>query len=169
MAACDVACQRNKQLTTLLTSLQEATVNKGTDPEAYQQARVRYYTLKEGQGWLQKERERVAKLTVQPIVDKYKKDYAAAQQPIKHTQTDEVGDEEEARFIHKQIQEERNKAGVQQRLMELTVSSDPTMSWIPFAINILIALLSLVIVYLLFTKFSVLKSYVTSQTTTSTL
>lgn len=168
MAACDVACQKNKQLKTLLTSLQSATVNKGTDPEAYELARVNYYTVKEGQGWLQTEKERIAKLTLQPIMDKYKKQYAATQ-PSAPTQSDEVGDEDETRFIHNQIEKERDRAGVHQRLMELTVDGGPTVQWLPYVLDIVIAGLALTVVYMLFTKFYIIKNYLFPSTTISTL
>jgi hypothetical protein len=130
--ACDIACQKNKRLATLLSTLQEATVNKGTNPEAYEKARMNYYTLKEGQSWLHTEKEKIANNKVTPLLDMYTKQFqtlqnaadkkAAVKQALDDAKAGEVGDEDETRFIHSQIEKEYNKAGVQTRLMELTKS-----------------------------------------------
>jgi len=158
--ACDIACQKNKRLATLLSTLQEATVHKGTNPEAYEKARMNYYTLKEGQSWLHTEKEKIANNKVTPLLDMYTKQFqtlqtaadkkAAVKQALDDAKAGEVGDEDETRFIHSQIEKEYNKAGVQTRLMELTKSPVPEPSSIPMYFDILMGFLILVIVYLLF-------------------
>jgi len=157
--ACDVACQRTKQLKELLSTLQEATVNKGTAPEAYERARINYYTVKEGQGWLQAEKERTAKQLVKPIVAKYKARYESSRTAPQLVNHEEVGDEAESRFIQDQIEKERNTAGVRQRLMELTSDASPETKWYNYFIDILIAILALVIVYQLLTKYTAMQNY----------
>jgi hypothetical protein len=162
--ACDIQCQKNKQLSTLLTNLHEATTRKGVDPEAYEQARIAYYTLKEGNTWLQAEKEKIARQKIDPIINQYKTRYAELQ-ARKDTKDTEVGDEDEARFIHAQIQEEQNRAGVHKRLRELGPVSQ---SWFPLFLDVLIGILILLIVYLAITKFSAIQSRITSYFTPTT-
>jgi len=51
-----------------LQCLQDAENVRDKSPEAYQQARSMYYTLKDGEKWLDTERERLAKAEVDPLV-----------------------------------------------------------------------------------------------------
>jgi len=150
---CDFDCQKNKQLDLLQGALYTATLKKGTDPEAYEQARTAYYTLKEGEGWLHQEKERKAVEEVDPIIDQYKDRIRAfelaqassnaRQQALKDVESNQVGDEDEVRFIHNQITKERNSAGVRKRLIELNGGSD----WWSLLLNIILCFAILVTVY----------------------
>jgi hypothetical protein len=51
--------------------LQDAENARDNAPDAYQQARANYYTLKEGDTWKDRERERVLKSEVEPLVQKF--------------------------------------------------------------------------------------------------
>ena len=55
--------------------LQAAENVRDESPEAYQQARIRYYTLTRGEGWLGEEERRVMNSEVMPKVAKYLKTY----------------------------------------------------------------------------------------------
>jgi len=57
--------------------LQDAENARDKAPDAYQQARIAYYTLVKGEGWAAEERERVARAEVDPIIQKYRNDYVA--------------------------------------------------------------------------------------------
>ena len=167
--ACDVQCQRNKQLNVLLTDLQKATVNKTKDPQAYENARMKFYTLKEGQGWLHTEKEKIAQKALKSATDGYEKRHKlievenARRQAIDEAKAGEVGDEDEVRFLRSQIAKEKDKAGVHSRLFELTTDTNIVQSsWFPIFLDVLIAFFCLWIVYLLFGagKFMKLKEYV---------
>jgi hypothetical protein len=57
--------------------LQDAENARDRAPDAYQQARIAYYTLLKGEGWEAEERQRVARAEVDPIVQKYRNEYVA--------------------------------------------------------------------------------------------
>jgi len=151
---CDLACQKEKQLSGLLSAMQVA---EHTSPEAYEQARIQYYTLKEGQGWLAKEKERLAKLEVEPILRDLDAKYAIAQAKVsQYNQVQElvnslknkqIGDEEESRYISNQLSKERDKVDVAQRLSILGPSLPINTQWLTIALDVVIALLALYVVY----------------------
>lgn len=62
---------KDKQVADAFKALQDAENVRDKSPEAYEQARVRYYTLTKGDKWLDEERQRVAQVEVAPVVQQY--------------------------------------------------------------------------------------------------
>lgn len=62
---------KTQQVADAFQSLQQAENARDQSPEAYQEARIRYYTLTKGDRWLQEERERIAKSEVDPKIAQY--------------------------------------------------------------------------------------------------
>jgi hypothetical protein len=62
---CDPNCQKQKDLALLKVALDTATENQDQDPAGYEKARIAYYTLLNGQGWLNTEKQRIATEDVQ--------------------------------------------------------------------------------------------------------
>lgn len=56
---------------------QDAARNRDAEPEIYEGARIRYYTLKNGDAWLEQEKRRIQTEKLQPIIQKYKDQYDA--------------------------------------------------------------------------------------------
>lgn len=56
-------------------TLQDAENNRDKAPDAYEQARVAYYTLVRGEEWIEGEKERVQKAEVDPEVARYRTAY----------------------------------------------------------------------------------------------
>ncbi len=143
-----------QQLQGLKTALDTAEANKASNPAAYEQARIAYYTLKDGQSWLSKEKERLARDHVAPVLKSYDaqfnglqnelKTHAKVAQLSKDLQDTQVGDEEDARFLYKMYVNEENKANAANRLFEL---NPPTPSSWNTLFQVLIALLGLFIVF----------------------
>ena len=164
--ACDVKCQREKELELLQGALHHATLKKGVDPEAYETARINYYTLKEGQGWLHKEKERKAIQEIDPIIDSYRSKINAVTvskavrdaktQALKDIESEQVGDEDDVRFMHHLVTKESNKAGVRRRYLDLGGGFDGTggsgSDWWSIFLDILICFMVLGLVYLLVNK-----------------
>lgn len=162
ISVCDTACQRQKQLDGLLTTMHN-TENK--NPEEYEKARISYYTLKDGQEWLVKEKDRLAKQEVEPILKTIDTKYEYLQKKVrdKKEQEDlinslklqEVGDEEESRHINNELMKEKDKVGVAQRLSLFKTPSLLTIMpyWLSTTLDIIISILSLFIAYSLFNKF----------------
>ena len=163
MEACDVACQRNKQLVSLQAALHTATVNKNKDPEAYEQARINYYTVRDGEGWLRTEKEKKANAVIDPIISNYQQRYLdmqvaqakqeAREQARKDAQNEQVGDEDDVRFVHDLIQKQQDSAGVHRRLLELGASNSFSVTS-PLVLDVTIGLLILGVVYLAYSKYS---------------
>lgn len=70
-ALADTNVDKAVKLKTAYDALQKAENARDVAPDAYQPARVAYYTLLKGDKWLQEEKERVAKSEAQPVVDAY--------------------------------------------------------------------------------------------------
>ncbi len=68
---------RDTLLADAFRDLQSAENARDRAPDAYQRARIAYYTLLNGDTWLSQERERVARAEVDPIIQKYRNDYVA--------------------------------------------------------------------------------------------
>ncbi len=151
---CNAECQKKKQLDALAT-----TMKSGPTPEAKEQARLQYYTLKDGQGWLRNEKEKIARQEILPVIQNLERQHASLSTQIAQqtnmlqkktvAQSTEVGDEEEMRFIQKQLDE----ASVLNRTFQLgqpPATVQTLYNWIPTVLDVLIGLLGLVIVYLVF-------------------
>jgi hypothetical protein len=162
MELCDVECQRNKELKRLSSAMVTAIQNKEKDPEAYQRARTAYYTVKEGQGWLSKDKEDKANKEIQPILDSYQSKFDKMKQDIIYHSTaaqakqdvmnSQVGDEDEIRFIQSQIEKEREEASVYQRTKELAGLPVDIYSWLPSFLDLLIGITILYLVYQIFVQ-----------------
>jgi hypothetical protein len=153
--------EKQKQLKEALDYMNSA------PPESYEQARIHYYTLKDGQGWLRTEKERLATIEVDPILSKLTSEFTKLNEPSKHQEpVHEIGDEAETRYLHRRFLEEQDKVGVANRLSQL--GQPISYSWFPFIVDILIAIVGLLCMYLLLTKFSSIISFVKSFTNQST-
>jgi hypothetical protein len=162
MAACDIQCQRDRQLKQLSSAMVTAIQNKEKDPEAYERARTAYYTVKEGQGWLSKDNEEKANQQVQPILDSYQSKFdkmkedmiyqTVAAQAKQDVMNSHVGDEEDVRFIHSQIEKEREEASVYQRTKELERLPVDVYSWLPSFLDLLLGISILYLVYQVFVE-----------------
>jgi len=176
MAACDIDCQRKKQLKALSSALVTATQNKARDPKAYDTARTAYYTAKEGQSWAQADKEQKANSSLQPILDLYQSKFdkmkqditnqAAAAQAKQDVMNSQIGDEDEIRFVHSQVEQERDKASIYQRLNELADISVSVYSWLPSFLDLLLGISILFLVYQIFVqgKLTNLQNYFTQTT-----
>lgn len=63
--------QRNTQIADAFRELQNAENVRDQSPQAYQAARIRYYTLVNGDGWVNEESRRIAAAEVNPKVTQY--------------------------------------------------------------------------------------------------
>jgi hypothetical protein len=160
MDVCDFDCQKNKKLKVLSSAMVTAIQNKEKDPEAYEQARTAYYTFKDGQGWVHQEKEKKANDTVLPIMDSYQKKFdkmkqdmvyqAAAAQAKQDALNSQVGDEDEVRFIHSEIEKEQDQASVYKRMQELATVPVDVYAWLPSFLDLVLGIMILFLVYQIF-------------------
>ena len=128
-----VAEARQKNLEDARLAMQNAT------PEAYPQARIHYFTLKEGQGWLRSEKERLADAEINPVLRDLEAKYDTNHRV-------ETKSDSESRYLHRRLLEEKDKVGVALRSAELGSVVQTSSSYI---LDMLIAITGLGCVYLL--------------------
>lgn len=170
---CDLNCQKQKQLALLKSALDET--EEGT--EAYEKARIAYFTLLNGQGWLNTEKQRIATEVVEPILKQYRTNYDSLKsekksQAVFTNLSDMLKSQEEAdqstnTFLKKEMTEEKDRADVLNRLNELNIGTPvsqpvPTgiFAYMSIFVDILIALLAIGALYLAYTKLSGVKQLV---------
>ena len=161
---CDLKCQKEKDLALLKTNLDNA--DRETDPDGYEKARIAYYTLLNGQGWLQSEKQKIAKEDVQPLLTNYRSQYDALKgekksqstftQLMNHLKSQNNDND----FLNKELLKEKDKADVLDRMNQLnagTPNSIPSLTglhgYIPIVIDILIFSMICGVIYLIYTKF----------------
>ena len=155
-------CQRQKQLNGLKTALDTATTNKDSDPEAYEKARVAYYTLLEGNTWLATEKDSIAKQEIEPVLSQYSTQYNELKNRKKQQdifvnlaatlKNQEKGDEEELAFLNNETGKEKVHTDVLNRLTELHGAPVPQFDWILYLLYFITGALALYVVYLIITK-----------------
>ena len=165
---CDLSCQREKDLALLKTALDTATVTQDQDPVGYEKARIAYYTLLNGQGWLNTEKQRIAKEEVEPVVDLYNTKFNALKGEQKsqsifvsladNLKAQENADQGDNNFLKRQLNKEKDKAEVLNRLSSFSgiVTSDYG-GYLPIIIDIIIGILMLTVVYFGVTKIDKIK------------
>lgn len=162
---CDANCQKQKELTALRTALDMATANKVSDPESYQKARIAYYTRLEGQDWLDKERTRIGEEEVGPLAEQLNEKYKTLTEEKKNQSmflglldvltTEKQQTQNELKYIYDQTAQNTNKQVTVDRINELGGNTliDPIGAYYPLMFQILIAVLSIIIVVLLYKRF----------------
>ena len=63
---------KQKQTEDAFRQLQQAENVRDQSPEAYERARVNYYSLIQGPEWIEQEKERIAKVDVEPMLSRYR-------------------------------------------------------------------------------------------------
>jgi len=172
---CDSACQRQKLLDGLKLTLDQKEETQDTDPEGYEQARIAYYTALNGQGWLTDEQNRIAQDEIEPVISGYTNQYNSLNNQIKTNQvftnlaaslqTEQKEDEEDLKFLKKQFQKEKDQVDVLNRLTTLTNSPSQTSSsnLLPMLADLGIVILGLFVVYMIYSKFPIIKGWFVSQ------
>lgn len=134
--------ERNKQIQNAYLLMKNAT------PDAYEQARINYYTLKEGQGWIRSEKERIITNEIDPFLNQLSTEFKELSSGTYiDDKPNEIGDESESRYLKKLLMKEKDKVSIRNRLLVLGGSNDT--SWIPFILDIFIGILGLAIIYFL--------------------
>jgi hypothetical protein len=157
---CDLECQKQKKLVTLKQDLDSKDPEK--DPEGYEKARIAYYTLLNGPGWLMQEKHRIAKEEVEPVTASYQQQYDALNGE-KQTQSiftnlstalkaQEQSDQASNDFLNKQLQTEKDKAQTLDRMVDLG-GSPTSYSWVSWVIDIIITLLAIFVGYKVYSRF----------------
>lgn len=148
-------------------ALQDAENVRSQAPDAYQTARVNYYTLTKGDAWINEEKARIAAAEAQPVIDQYVSTTSGLDQQIKQQQStidvvngvkDKVlSVQDDMQYsvgaFSKQIADIKNQINMQ-RHAKLQEDADKSNGWIEILLNILIVLTTLAAIFFLVRKLS---------------
>lgn len=160
---CDLDCHKEKDLALLKSALDKATNTQAEDPIGYEKARIAYYTLLNGQGWLNTEKQRIAKDEVEPIVNSYTTRFNNLKTEQKtnsiftnlsdNLKAQVNSDKSDSNYLSKQLNLEKDKADVLNRLSSFPSGSTTNYgNYLPIIIDIIIGILMLGVLYFGFTK-----------------
>lgn len=154
---CDPECQKQNQLTVLKQKLDS--IDPEANPSDYEQARIAYFTLLNGPGWLAQEKQRIAKEDVEPVLSNFRQQFNALKgeqqsqgifQNLASALKSQAGaDEQSNAFLKKQLMAEKDKAATSDRLVQLGGPQEPS-QWLSWLIDVLITLLGLFVLYKLY-------------------
>lgn len=161
MAVADANIDKNVKLNSAFQKLQAAENARDTAPDAYQTARVAYYTLLKGDTWINEEKNRVANAEAQPVINdlvsKYNMiKYRRSQQQAVIDSMNNVKDsvisvKDDLGFsvsnFKRQIEDIKNQINKDKR--EQTVELVKATTWIEVLLNWLIGLASLIAIFFL--------------------
>lgn len=163
---CGSECQREKKLAGLKSALDARESSRDADPAGYQQARIAYYTELNGQGWLETEKERIAKEDIDPKITSYTTQYEQLTDQQKSQsqlvdmmtvlQDQQMGDDEELKYLKERLNEDSIKKNVFNRMLELNdTGSESTSStnYLLLILKIFMGILAVYIVYVIYLKF----------------
>ena len=164
---CDPDCQKQKNLILLKSALDG--IDETQDPEGYAKARIAYFTLLNGQGWLNTEKQRIATEEVKPVLDDYRTQYNSLKSEKKSQSiftnlsnaltAQESVDSADNAFLKKQMAIEKDRADVMNRMNQLASgTTENQQGYMPLIIDILIGLLIVGVIYLGFMKMDSIKN-----------
>jgi hypothetical protein len=137
--ACDVECQKQKKLKTLLSAYNDASQTAGSDPKGYERAKIAYFSLRDGPTWLHNYNEQKAQQEAEQNVRKIKSRQAAQEYNSQQNHS-----EDDYSFA-KYVQTKKDENDVQWRMYSFGSSE-----WMYYLELVLTICLSLYIVVKLF-------------------
>ena len=161
IAVADEKINKDLKLNTAFRALQDAENARDKAPDAYQTARVAYYTLLKGDTWVNEEKNRVANAEAQPVInnflDKYRSlQYTRSRQQavidsMNNVKESVLGVKDDLDFsvsnFQKHIEDIKNQINKDKRDQDIQLSKATT--WIEVLLNWLIALASLIAIFFL--------------------
>ena len=158
---------KDKKLKDAFQRLQDAENARDMAPNAYQQARSNYYTLKDGEKWKERERARLGQTEVEPLIQSFldTKKTLVRQYESQRKTVDVVNGlkdnvlsiKDEMKYAADTCQEQLNKvkAAINQERRGRTQETKVSFwDWLDTILNIVIIGSLLYVIYLLYKKFS---------------
>lgn len=158
---------KNKKLKDAFQRLQDAENARDQAPDAYQQARSTYYTIKDGESWKEREKERMLKAEIEPAARRFEdvKTKALRQYESQKKTVDVVNGlkdnvlslKDEMKYAADTFQEQLDKvkeAINRERRGRVTETKVSIWDWMDFILNGAIIVSLLYVIYLLVKKFA---------------
>jgi hypothetical protein len=147
-------------------ALQDAENVRDQSPEAYQQARVRYYTLLKGDTWKNEEKNRIAKAEVEPVVRRFQEMRDQSLNQIRQQQVTRdvvtgvkdkvVSLRDELKYsvdtFGRQITDIKNQIHIQNQKRHFEKEKVSSTEWIDWLLNGLIIILLAIGIFMLVTR-----------------
>lgn len=157
--------EKQLEVNNAFKELQTAENVRDQSPDAYQSARIRYYTLVKGADWIDEEKERLAVAEVTPAVSKYEQLRTDLTSRIDQQQktidlATSVKDKilsvrDEMRYsantFSKQIDDLRNQINMERKKQD-TERVTSTWGWFDIFLNVILILVSISVIYVIFKK-----------------
>jgi hypothetical protein len=125
---------REAEIAKAFKYFQDAARNRDLQPEIFEGARIRYYSLKNGDAWLEQEKKRLQTEKLQPVIQEYKNQYDSldSEAEVQKGYTDSIAsirDKQSAlntgisgnlTFLQNLLQDKQTKLSNYNRYVELT-------------------------------------------------
>ena len=161
IAVTDANIDKQVKINAAFKKLQESENARDTAPDAYQSARVAYYTLIKGDTWVEEEKNRVANAEAQPVINNYLDKYKNLQYTRSRQQAviDSMNNVKESVLsvkddldfsvsnFQKHIDDITNQINKDKRKQKVELIK--ATSWIEVFLNWLIALATLIAIFFL--------------------
>jgi len=149
--ACDIQCLKERKLKVLLGAYTDAASKAGSDPEKYEQAKIAYFSLRDGPTWVdnyRKQKEEQAETQLKRKQDMHDRHAPQQeQQPIT----------EDSYEFTKYLQTKQDKQSVKQRMLEFGgVQTTDWVQWLELGLTIG---LIVYILYQAYTKYPKILNY----------
>lgn len=134
-------------------AFQDAARNKDSDPDTFEAARMRYYTLSKGPAWLTQEKQKITSEKLDPILNEYRDMYTSlsSEADVQRAYTDSIegirnkqsdiksSAQQQTSYFQKLLDQEKQKKSAFDRFVELTspayaAKADPTQE-APFVVQ----------------------------------
>jgi hypothetical protein len=156
---------KDTKVTTAFRNLQDAENAQDISPEAYQKARVEYYTMVKGDDWIETEKARIGNIETRPMIDKFiaqfkdltnqQNQQSTTMELLQTAQDKFMGVEKELSFsvenVDKQIKALQDRILINNQKREAEINYG---GWIDMILNIAIVLGFLYTIYAVYSKVS---------------
>jgi len=167
-AVADAGISKDVQISTAFAALQAAENARGTPAgeTAYENARVAYYTLTQGDAWVETEKQRIANTEAQPVIDGLVSQYTNLQakraeqastiQVINGLRDKVLTVKDDLAFsvrtFQKQVDNIKNQINIDKK--NQAEAAQATSSWVNTVLNWMIAIATLLCIILLIRRFT---------------
>jgi len=147
------AIDKDKQVADAFKTLQTAEDARDQAPEAYQMARVAYYTLTKGSEWIEDEKKRIARVEADPEIQRYVDSYKDAmdrkntqqrtQDVMQSVKDGVLSLKDDVQYTTKTFQDQiaklKNQINIERRGRDETEGEEtPFYKWVDMILNLLI-------------------------------
>ncbi len=168
---------KDKQLTDAFAALQTAENVRDKSPEAYQEARIRYYTLKNGESWVAEEQQRIQNGEAREKAEAYVSEYTnLARREQQQTKTMDVVNAVKDNILSmkddfelttgafaKQLTDLKNQIQMERKKGAIQTAS--VLTWVSTLLNVILVLVLIVAVVLLIRKVTKTPTYTPTPST----